>query len=915
MTPEQWEQTKRMFLAALEREPALRSDFLVKACAGDATLRREVESLLEAHEGGEDFIEAPAADVAAALLSENQTGLAAGQMVGPFRVEKVVARGGMGEVYLAGDTRLGRRVALKFLPPQFTSDTDRVRRFEREARASSALNHPNILTVYEIGHADSLHYIAAEFVEGETLRQHLANTRMAVGEVLDVAAQIATALQAAHEAGVVHRDVKPENVMLRPDGYVKVLDFGIAKLNVRDAAIRGGDSEVPTQALLSTSPGVVMGTAHYMSPEQARGQAVDARTDVWSLGVVLYEMTSGRAPFVGDTPSHILVSIMEGEPPLLSLDAEVPAGLERIILKALRKERAERYQTAGEMALELKSLKEELAVEARLKHGHRRNANGEESAAGGDGFGMFEAVREPARTGHVIPGRATASARYLVGEINRHRTFAGALLVLLAGAIGLTYLVSNRNKAHSGAGGKKSVAVLPLNPINAANRDEVYVIGIADSLIHRLSSLKGVVVRPLSATRKYADTEQDPLAAGKEQQVDYVLVSNYQLADGRIRVTAQLIDVVGGQIEDTYKIEKGAGDLFGMQDAVANEFGNRLMARFAPNSSTPASRRGTTNEGAYRLYLQGRNLTMKRSAANTVQAIKSFEEAIRLDPQYALAYAGLAGAYLNSRILQGGVTRDAPEKAVDAARIRELLNQALALDGNLAGAYTVRADLELVHEWNFAAAENDLRRAIELEPNNDSAHWVYALLLAYRGRFDEALEEVETAQEIDPGAVMYMRDRGRFLYYARRYDEAIVQLRRVLELDENLGSAYGWLWRAYEMKGESEAAYEIFMKGVKKWSPDRADIYQGAYETAGWRGVKQKQIEFFKANEQKPEMSFYWVAAECGLLGDTDQAFAYLHKAVERREYQIISLSVEPTLDVLRADPRFAELVSQVALK
>jgi serine/threonine protein kinase len=485
VTSERWQRVKELFEAALERDPAERATFLAQACGSDEEVRREVESLLAAHEGDPGFMNTPVGH----LLVGDEPMLAVGQPFGPYEVTSPLGEGGMGQVYLAVDTRLGRRVALKLLASSHTGDADRVRRFGQEARAASALNHPNIVTIHEIGQADSLHYIAAEFVDGETLREHMASTRMTVGEVLDVAAQIASALSAAHEARIVHRDVKPENIMLRHDGFIKVLDFGLAKLAPQQVA--AVDAPVLTESRVKTNPGVVMGTVGYMSPEQARGQEVDARTDVWSLGVVLYEMLAGRAPFGGETPSHVIVSILESEPP--SFGVEVPTELERIISKALRKERAERYQTAGEMARDLKNLKEELGVEARLKRGLPPNASGKESAARGDGPGVIESIREPAaRTGHIIPARQTVSVEYLISEIKRHKTFAGAaLFVLLVGAIGLTYFAINRNKGNLNPRGKKSIAVLPLKPISAANRNEIYEIGIADSLIHRLGAMKG----------------------------------------------------------------------------------------------------------------------------------------------------------------------------------------------------------------------------------------------------------------------------------------------------------------------------------------------------------------------------------------------------------------------------------------
>ena len=354
MTPERWRRVDELFHSALEREGAERAAFLAEACAGDEALRGEVEKLIAAHEKEGSFIDSPAyADTE--LLVGDQAALTAGQRLGPYRVISHIGSGGMGEVYLAEDTRLGRRVALKLLPPEFVGDAERLRRFRQEARAASALNHPNILTIHEIGSVDGAHFMATEHVEGETLRRRMANARMKPGEALDIGIQVAGALAAAHEAGIVHRDIKPENIMVRPDGYAKVLDFGLAKLvDRRDAGTRA-----TTQ--LNTEPGVVMGTVQYMSPEQARGLEMDARTDVFSLGVVLYEMVGGRVPFDGETPSDVIVSLLDKEPaPLSRHSPEAPARLQRIVRKALRKEREARYQAMGELLADLKDLKRAL---------------------------------------------------------------------------------------------------------------------------------------------------------------------------------------------------------------------------------------------------------------------------------------------------------------------------------------------------------------------------------------------------------------------------------------------------------------------------------------------------------------------------------------------------------------------------
>ena len=366
MNAERWQQIDQLLQSALEQEPGQRSAFLTQACAGDEPLRWEVESLIASHEKVGTILEKPLSQVAAQLLIKGETRLAEGQRIGRYQVTALLGEGGMGEVYLVQDMVLGRQVALKLLPAQFTRDADRLRRFEQEARAASALNHPNIITIHEIGRVDGAHFIVTEFIEGQTLRQQMAEARINLREVLDVTSQVASALAAAHEAGIVHRDIKPENIMRRRDGFVKVLDFGLAKL-ASTATVKS--EAAPTKALVSTNPGMVIGTARYMSPEQARGgQEIDARTDTWSLGVVLYEMITGRPPFDGETPSHVIVSILENDfAPLGRTPPEVPGELERIVSKALRKNREERYQTARELSIDLWSLKQELEVDARMQ--------------------------------------------------------------------------------------------------------------------------------------------------------------------------------------------------------------------------------------------------------------------------------------------------------------------------------------------------------------------------------------------------------------------------------------------------------------------------------------------------------------------------------------------------------------------
>src|SRR2546430_14283276 len=422
MTPEHWQQVKEVLNAALGRDPHERAAFISKACSGDESLRHEVESLIISHGEAGSFIEEPAFNVNAEVLAGEKRESLAARSFGPYEILSKLGAGGMGDVYLAQDGRLGRQVALKLLPSHFTSDADRLRRFQQEARAASALNHPNILTIHEIGEIDGHPFIATEFIDGQTLREHTAKAVIKLEEALDVAAQVASALAAAHAAGIVHRDIKPENIMIRHDGFVKVLDFGLVKLTDK----RATDSEAST--LVNTDAGVVMGTARYMSPEQARGKKVDARTDIWSLGVVTYEMVTGHAPFEGGTPSDVLSLILQREPaPLVSYSPEVPTELERIVRKALRKDKEERYQTIKDLLIDLRNLRKELELSAEM----------ERSAPPAS-------VRATMSSGQsaVATARSTSSAEYLVGELKRRkRGVAIVLAALLIGVAGLVYYI------------------------------------------------------------------------------------------------------------------------------------------------------------------------------------------------------------------------------------------------------------------------------------------------------------------------------------------------------------------------------------------------------------------------------------------------------------------------------------------
>ncbi len=435
MTPERWQQIDHLFHAALERPLSDRAEFLEHACRGDKFLRSEVESLIESHEQSDSFIDQPAEDLAAELLNASQTRLRPGQVLGHYTITSLLGVGGMGEVYLARDETLGRQIAIKLLPTEFTNHQERVRRFELEARAASALNHPNIVTIYEIGQSDSAHFIATEFIDGQTLRQYMAastsSPMMEMSQILDIAIQIGSALSAAHSAGIVHRDIKPENIMLRADGFVKVLDFGLAKLALEQ------NSEVyeesVTLSMVTTNPGVLMGTVRYMSPEQAKGLEVDSRSDIWSLGVVIYEMITGRAPFTGETPNDVIRSILQKKPPLLSRFSVVPEELERICAKTLSRDRGYRYQLAGDLVADLKRLRRDIETE----EGMARTSSARHRRTRKVGFEKKE--RSDLATAHVSAfptvrldvAQNTGSAKYLGSYIPQTKKAAALVLAFV----------------------------------------------------------------------------------------------------------------------------------------------------------------------------------------------------------------------------------------------------------------------------------------------------------------------------------------------------------------------------------------------------------------------------------------------------------------------------------------------------
>jgi serine/threonine-protein kinase len=820
-----------------------------------------------------------------------------------YEIVSPLGAGGMGEVYVARDARLGRRVALKFLPAEFTSDVERLRRFEQEARAASSLNDPNIVTIHEIGEAEGQHYIATELVEGETLRRQLARGRLDLREALDVGVQIASALAAAHTAGIVHRDIKPENVVLRRDRLAKALDFGLAKLTEPPAL----DMEAPTAVRVQTDPGRVMGTAAYMSPEQARGLAVDARTDIWSLGVVLYEMIAGRQPFAGATTTDVLVAILKTEPtPLSALAPDAPRELERIVAKALRKDREQRYQTVKDLLIDLKDLKQDLEFAERLERSAPPEARGvgvsTATTGGVQPFGATAAGSAP-RTAADGAAQPTASGGYAAGGIRR-RNMATlvALLVVVGTAIGIgIYFL----RARDSEAAIRSIAVLPF--ANAGgNPDAEYLSdGISESLINSLSRLPGVKVIASSSSFRYKGKSADTREVAKALGVEGVLTGKVLQRGDSLLISVELVNARDGTQVWGEQYNRKAADVLAVQSEISREIAETLRLKLTNAEREQLARRGTANPQAYGLVLKGSYLRRKGGTENIKKAIEYYQQAIAIDPTYALAYSELSEGYRFLSNFGGLDPKDYVPKAAAAAQ------KALELDDNLAEAHHAMGSLKR-DLWEFAACEREFKRAIGLNPNLARAHTAYSTYLSATGRHEQAIAEVKRARELDPLALLANTFTGRSFYFARRYDEAIAALKQALELEQNFPLARRYLGDTYAAKGMYAEAIAEHREAVRL--DNKISVFQihlgAAYARAGEREKAQiilKQLQAGGAYVSPGDLAILYAA-----LGEREQAFASLERAYAEHDPQLQFLNVDPWYDSLRAEPRFADLMRRV---
>jgi serine/threonine protein kinase/tetratricopeptide (TPR) repeat protein len=835
----------------------------------------------------------------AASVSNEATNEIVGKSLGHYEVIEKIGSGGMGEVYAARDTLLGRKVALKLLPSYFTMEKERVRRFQQEARAASALNHPNILTIYEIRNVDSTNYIATEFIEGETLREFIGRGRLKVAEALDIALQVTGALAAAHEAGIIHRDIKPENIMIRDDGIVKVLDFGLAKLTEKPAT----DSEAST--MVHTDEGIMMGTAQYMSPEQARGLKVDARTDIWSLGCVLYELLSGRAAFDAPTTGDVIVSILDREPPPLArFTPKIPPELDWIVKKALRKERDERYHTGKELVSDLQALKDRLMFEAELERTGSSDlglAAPQAVANKSNAFITTESARQSA-------ANQTSSAEYIVGEVKRHKLSAAVILTVLVIAVAATYFFFLRDVGAP----INSMAVLPfVNATQDTDPDSEFLSdGITESLINSLSQLPDMRMIARTSAQLYKGREVNPQAVASELGVQALLTGRVVRRGDSLIISAELVDARDNRHLWGEQYNRKISDVIAVQQDIAREIAEKLRGRLTGEERRRVTRNYTENVEAYQLYLRGRYHWNKRTAEGLRQAMDYFQQAIDRDPNYALAYSGLADSYSNLQGATGGLADELRPRSKAAAL------RALEIDDSLSEAHA-SLGLHYYQEWQWAESDKELKRAIELNPNYASAHHWYSLWLEVMGRSDEALSEIKRAQELDPLSPVINGNLAR--HYVRRgeLDAAINGCRKVIELNPNFPDVRRVLAFAYQKQGRYEEAIAELEKAVEVSGRSSANL--GAlgygYAVGGRRSEARAILRELEDRYTRLEATGGWFAWVYAGLEDKDKAFQWLEREFQERRGTLQNvIIISPYLDTLRDDPRYQDLLRRMGL-
>jgi eukaryotic-like serine/threonine-protein kinase len=860
-----WTDLEGLFHEALAHAPADRAAFLEERCAGRPELRAEVDALLRSHEAAGNAEDLPE------MIRTNGRQPLAEQQIGPYRILSRIGAGGMGEVYRALDSKFNRMVAIKFLSEDL-ADTSTRRRFQREAQLVSSLNHPHILTVHDTGEFEGRQYLVTEWVDGGTLKDWARREPRTWRQVVELLAGVADGLAAAHAAGILHRDIKPENILVAKNGYAKLADFGVAKLD--EPAIPEDLTRTVTDG--RTRPGVIVGTIAYMSPEQASGKPVDARSDIFSFGVVLYEMLTGRRPFEGDTDLERLQAVVNQPAPSLAESCPgVPVGLRIAVEKALEKDPAERYQSMRDLVVDLRRLTRQSA----------------------------DAIA-PAAT---RPKRAWKWA----AAIGTAVILGAALVTWLAMFGGL------RTTPPSGAGAPqiRTIAVLPLRNISRDPDQEYFADGMTEALTTSLAQISALNVIARTSTMRYQGTQKTTREIAQELHVDAVVEGAAQRSGDRVSITAQLIEGSSDRHLWAKSYERDLRDMLALQNEVAQAIAQEIQVKLTSQEQARVSSAPTVNPEAQEAYFRGR-YWFQKGRIGWSRSFDYFQQAVAKDPSYAAAYASLSVGYSSMMELGLLPTKEAYPKALAAA------TKALELDRDLADAYRARGWLLWAYDQNWQAAEHDFLRALQLNPNLADAHENYAQGLASSGRLDEAVREIRRAVQLDPFANLANFQLGYILVQTGRNDEALEQGRKWLEV--NAVTAHRILGLAYERKGNLDLAIAEFQQRLKSIEQDYPVLRETtafpeiiselahAYAVSGRRReALQLLSELTELSKRRSVPSWAFALVFVG-LGDKDRAFQSLERGYD--ECGCRELKIDYRMIPLRSDPRYQELLRRMGL-
>jgi serine/threonine-protein kinase len=836
-----------------------------------------------------------------------------GTTLSHYKILSEIGNGGMGEVYLALDTRLDRKVALKVLPEECAKDSERMGRFVREAKSASALNHPNIITIYEIAEYEGKHLIAMEFVDGKTLTDYSNSKNLRYSSALDIAIRIASALEEAHSAGIIHRDIKPDNIMVRPNGHVKILDFGIAKLTVGpgDAETRGhGETDTPNaseddETLIAasphlsvpaspkTAPGMIIGTANYMSPEQAKGKEIDARSDIFSFGVVFYEMISGRLPFSGDSPLEIISSILKDEPKSLK-GSDVPAEFIKVVIKCLRKNPDERYDDMSLLLSHLREIKKELEFQDKLEKTIQPRRDLPETQ-------LLKAETADEPEGAKITEQSDKAETIQKSSISKASMAVVAVVGLAAIGLGYWFYNSESNQI-------ESIAVMPF--VNESGNEDVEYLsdGMTETLIGSLSKLPNLQVKPRSSVFRYKGKETDTKTIGQELNVQAILNGRVVQRGEQLTLSLELIDVQKDAVLWSDRYIRKQSELVSLQSEIAKDVSTKLKSKLSGEDEAKVTNFATTNPEAYQAYLKGRYYWNKRFGDNLKLAIEQFKVAVDKDPNYALAYVGLGDCYALLNEYTGASLSES------SAQAKTYAERATNLDPKLGEPHATLGQVN-GKLWKWKEAEQEYKRAIELSPNYATAYHWYFTLLNSLGRFDEAALMIKRAQELDPLSSVIGANVSIMYQLQNDHDASIENSRKFIELEPNAPYAYGFLGRSLLAKGRNTEAITNLEKGVELSNRDDYLLADLGY-VYGVTGKRTEAIAIAKELEDmyaKKKTTGVYVASVYVGLGEKDKAFEWLEKDFESRSdltKMVLKFGYEPLYD----DPRYKDLLKRTGL-